>query len=192
VTFSTDPFGPSFPETIPVSGIHPSLGLDIRHDMDRQLCQLVAMTPGTPSHQLPQWKSRLRHAFLLSVDTAAVHTISDVHKAIALARQAAQTSIVIVFTKDEAKNTLSAVGLPQLYVDQLRVMQAHIGHTVQAVVHKAITGPKFNRRSLQKQSDWHEWRDSEWIQLDNYDKQGMFGMPCTAPLDASIFFWVWL
>jgi hypothetical protein len=97
-----------------------------------------------------------------------------------------------VFTKDEAKNSLSAVGLPQLYFDQLRVMKAHIAHTVQAVVHKAITGPKFNRRSLQKQSDWPEWRDSEWIQLDNYDKQGMFGIPCTAPLDASIFFWVWL
>jgi hypothetical protein len=163
VTFSTDPFGPSFPETIPVSGIHPSLGIEIRHDMDRQRCQLVAMTPGTPSHRLPQWKSRLRHAFLLSVDTAAVHTISDVHKAIALARQAAQTSIVIVFTKDEAKNTLSAVGLPQLYFDQLRVMQAHIGRTVQTVVYKAITGPKFNRHSLRKQSEWPEWRDSEWI-----------------------------
>jgi hypothetical protein len=97
-----------------------------------------------------------------------------------------------VFTKDKAKNTLSAVDLPQFYFDQLRVMQAHIEHIVQAVVHKAITGPKFNRRSLQKQSDWPEWRDSEWIQLNNYDKQGMFGIPCTAPFDASIFFWVWL
>jgi hypothetical protein len=192
VTFRTDPFGPSLPETIPVSGIHPSIGLEIRHDMDRQRCQLVAMMPGTPSHRLPQWKSRLRHAFLLSFDTTAVHTTSDVHQAIALARQAAQTYVVIVFTKDEAKNNLSAVGLPQLYFAQQRVMKAHIAHTVQAVVHKAITGTKFNRRSLHKQSDWPEWRDSEWIQLDNYDKQGMFGIPCTAPLDASIFFWVWL
>jgi hypothetical protein len=145
--------------------------------MDHQRCQLVAMTPGTPSYRLHQCKSRLRHAFLLSVDTTDVHTISDVHQAIALARQAAQTSVVIVITKDKAKNSLSAVGLPQLYVDQLRVMKAHIAHPVQAVVHKAITGPKFNRRGLQKQSDWPEWRDSEWIQLDNYDKQGMFGIP---------------
>jgi hypothetical protein len=152
VNFSTDLYGPSFTETIPVSGIHPSLGLEIRHAMDRQRCQLVAMPPGTPSHRLPQWKSRLRHAFLLSVDAAAVHTSSDVHQAIALARQAAQTSVIIVFTKDEDNNTLSAVGLPQLYVDQLRVIQAHIAYTVQSVVHKAITGPKFNRRSLQKQS----------------------------------------
>jgi hypothetical protein len=192
VTFSTDPFGPSFPETITVSGIHPNLGIDIRHDVDRQRCQLVAMTPGTPSYRLPQWKFRLRHAFLLSVDSTAVHIILYVQQAIALARQAAQTSVIVVFTKDEAKNSLSAVGLPQLYFDQLRVMKAHIAHTVQSVVHKAITGPKFNRCSLQKQSYWPEWRDSKWIQLYNYDKQGMFGTTCTAPIDASILFWVWL
>jgi hypothetical protein len=122
----------------------------------------------------------------------AVQTISDVHQEISLARQAAQTSVIIVFTKDEAKNILSDVGLPQLYFDQLRVVKAHITHTVQAVVHKAITSPKFNRCNLQKQSDWPEWRDSKWVQLDNYDKQGMFGTPCTAPIDASILFWVWL
>jgi hypothetical protein len=192
VTCSTDPFGPSFPEKISVSGIHPSLGLELRHAMDRQQCQLVAMTPGTPSHRLHQWKSRLRHAFLLSVHTTSVHTISDVHQSISLAHQAAHTSVVIVFTKDDANNSLSAIGLPHLYVDQLRVMKAHIEHTVQSVVHKAITGPTLNHRSLQKQSNWPEWRDSKWIQLDNYDKQGMFGIPCTAPLDASILFWVWL
>jgi hypothetical protein len=109
---STNPFGPSFPETITVSGIHPTLGLDIRHDVDRQRCQLVAMTPGTPSHRLPQWKSLLRHAFLLYVDSTAVYTISDVQQEISLARQAAQTSGIVVFTKDEAKNSLSDVGLP--------------------------------------------------------------------------------
>jgi hypothetical protein len=184
VTFSTDQFGPSFPETISVSGIHSTLGLDIRHDTYRQRCQLVVMTPGTPSHRLHKCKLRLRHAFLLSVDTTAVHTILYVHQAIALAHQAAQTYVVIVFTKYEAQNSLSAIGLPQLYVDQLCVMKAHIAHAVQAVVHKAITSPKFNHRSLHKQSDWPEWCDSEWVQLDNYDNQGMFGTPCTAPIDA--------
>jgi hypothetical protein len=57
---------------------------------------------------------------------------------------------------------------------------------------KAITGPKFNRRSLQKHLEWPEWRGSEWVQLDSYEKQGMFGTPCTAPINASIFFSVWL
>jgi hypothetical protein len=143
MTLSTDPFGPSFPETIYVSGIHPTLGIDIRHDMDRQRCQLVAMTPGKPSHLLPQWKLHLCHAFLLSVDTTAVYTILDVHQEIALVLQAAHTYVIIVFAKDDANNSLYGVGLPHLYFDQQRVMKAHIAHTVQAVVHKSITGPAF-------------------------------------------------
>jgi hypothetical protein len=61
-----------------------------------------------------------------------------------------------------------------------------------AVMHKSITGPKFNRCTLQKQLDWKDWLTAEWIQLYNYAKQNMFGIPCTAPIDVSIFFWVWL
>jgi hypothetical protein len=50
VTFSTDPLRPSFPETIVVSGIHPTLGLDLQYDVDRHRCQIIKMEPGTPSH----------------------------------------------------------------------------------------------------------------------------------------------
>jgi hypothetical protein len=71
-------------------------------------------------------------------------------------------------------------------------VRGHIHNTVLTVVHKAIMGPKFNRSMLQKQLDWNEWLAIEWIQLDNYDKQKMFGTPCTAPVDASVFYWVWL
>ena len=71
-------------------------------------------------------------------------------------------------------------------------MKGHIDQAVLTVVHKAITGPKYNRHSLQKQLDWKDWQAAEWIQLDNYDTQSMFGPPCTAPVDASVFFWVWL
>jgi hypothetical protein len=71
-------------------------------------------------------------------------------------------------------------------------MRGHIDNTVLAVVHKAIMGPKFNRRALQKQLDWNDWLVAEWIQLDNYDKQAMFEAPCTAPVDASVFYWVWV
>jgi hypothetical protein len=67
-------------------------------------------------------------------------------------------------------------------------MKRHIDNTVLVAVHKAITGPKFNRRTLQKQLDWNDWLAAEWIQLDNYDKQAMFGAPCTAPIDASVFY----
>jgi hypothetical protein len=71
-------------------------------------------------------------------------------------------------------------------------MRGHIANTVLAVVHKSIMGPKFNRHTLHQQLDWKDWLAAEWIQLDNYAKQNMFGTPCTVPIDAPIFFWVWL
>jgi hypothetical protein len=54
-------------------------------------------------------------------------------------------------------------------------MRGNITNTVLAVVHKAITGPKSNHRTLQKQLDWKDWLAAEFIQLDNYAKQNMFG-----------------
>jgi hypothetical protein len=150
------------------------------------------MDPGTPSHRLFQWKYCLRSAYILSIDTVSVHTVADVRLFIYEACLAKRTSVIIAFTKYDAPNILSAVGLPQLYFDQLRIMRGHIKKTVLAVGHKAITGPKFNHRTLQKHPDWKYWLAAEWIQLKNYPTQNMFGAPCAAPIDVSIFFWVWL
>jgi hypothetical protein len=120
----------------------------------------------------------------------SVHTIVDVGLVISEARAVGCTSIVVVFAKDDAPECLSEFGLPQLYFDQLWIMRGHIDSTILAVVHKAITGPKFNRCTLQKQLDWNDWLATEWIQLQNYNKQTMFEAPCTAPVDASVFYWV--
>jgi hypothetical protein len=85
----------------------------------------------------------------------SIHTIADIGLVISEARAAGRTSIVVVFTKYDAPNCLSAVGLPQLYFDQLQIMRGYIDYTVLDVVHKSITGPKFNNRTLQKQLDWN-------------------------------------
>jgi hypothetical protein len=147
VTFSTDPFGQSFPEAIIVYVIHPMLGLVLHYDVDQHRCQIVNMDLGTPSHRLIRWKFCLRSAYVLSIDTKSVHTILDVGLVISEAHAAGCTSIVVVFTKDDAPNCLSAFGLPQIYFDQLRIMRGHIDNTVLAVVHIAIMGRKFNRRT---------------------------------------------
>jgi hypothetical protein len=96
-----------------------------------------------------------------------VHTIIDVCLIICEARSANRKSIIVTFTKDDAPNCLYAVGLPQLYFDQLLIMHGHIDKTVLTVIHKAIMGSKLNRRTLQKQLDWKYWIAAEWIQLDN-------------------------
>jgi hypothetical protein len=150
------------------------------------------MHPGTRSRQLPQWKSRLRYAYILSIDTISLHTVDNICLVISEARSANIKSVVVAFTKDDAQNSLSAIGLPQLYFNRHWITKGHIIHMVIAVVHKGITGPKFNRRTLNKQLDWKDWLAAEWVQLDNYAKQKMCGPPCITPIDAYIFFCVWL
>jgi hypothetical protein len=192
ITFSTDTFGPSFPETILVSGIRPTLSFDMHYDIDQHRCQLIRMSPVTPSHRLFQWKSHLRSVHILSINTMSVHTVADMRLVISEACLAKRTSIVISFTKDDAPNYLSVVGLLQLYFDQHRIMHGHIENTILKVVHKSVTGPKFNHHTLQKQLDRKDWLTAEWIQMENYAKKNICGAPCTAPIDASIFFWAWL
>jgi hypothetical protein len=177
ITFCTDIFGPSFPETILVSCIHPTIGLELHYDINRHRCQLVSMAPGTPSNRLFQWKSLLWYVYIISIEMMSVHTVTDVCLVISEARLAQRTSIIIAFRKYDAPNCLSAVGLPQLYFDQLCIMCRHIYNTVLTVVHKSIKGPKFNHPTLQKQLDWKDWLAAEWIQMDNYAKKNMFRAP---------------
>jgi hypothetical protein len=42
-----------------------------------------------------------------------------------------------------------------------------------------------------KQDDWNDWNESEHLQLDQYDKQFMFGDPVIAEDDSAIFHLVW-
>jgi hypothetical protein len=173
VNFSTDTFVSSFPEMIFVYWIHLTLGINPHYDVDRQRCQLITMDHGPPSYILSQWKSRLRSAYILSIDTVSIHTIANVILIISEARLA-NKHVIVAFTKDDALSCLLVVGFTQLYFDQLRITKGHIDSTVLTVFHKAIPGPKFNRRTLHKQLYWKYWTTAEWIQLDNYDKQLMF------------------
>jgi hypothetical protein len=163
VTFSIDPCGPSFPETIIVSGNHPTLGIDLHYDVDRHRYQIGKMDPCISPYQLPQWKSCIHYVYILSIDTVSTHTVDNVRLVVSEARSANIKSVVVAFAKDDAPHCLSVVFLPQLYFNQLWIMKGHIANTVLAVVHKTIMGPKFNRRTLQKQVDWKEWLVAEFI-----------------------------
>jgi hypothetical protein len=63
---------------------------------------------------------------------------------------------------------------------------------VLADVHKAITGPKFKHRTLQKQLYWKEGLAAEWTKLDNYANQNMCRPPSTAYIDTYKIFRVWM
>ena len=53
------------------------------------------------------------------------------------------------------------------------------------------TRKKLTRRYLLAQSDWDEWKRSEYKQLDQYDDQGTFGIPCKLPEGANCLPLLW-
>ena len=44
---------------------------------------------------------------------------------------------------------------------------------------------------LIQQDDWTDWQNSEYLQLDQYDEQGMFGTPVPMSKEDAIFHLVW-
>eukprot|EP00804_Cyclotella_cryptica_P028043 CCRYP_003898-RC/>CCRYP_003898-RC protein AED:0.34 eAED:0.35 QI:0/-1/0/1/-1/1/1/0/486 len=50
---------------------------------------------------------------------------------------------------------------------------------------------KLTRGKLLKQPDWNEWQQSEFLQLDQYQKQFMFGTPTLVQDRSQVFHLVW-
>ena len=50
---------------------------------------------------------------------------------------------------------------------------------------------KLTRGKLMKQTDWSAWNESEHLQLDQYNKQYMFGDPVPVEDESAIFHLVW-
>jgi hypothetical protein len=195
IALSGNPFGPSFTETISIQGQHPTAGLEVRYDPARQRVQLIHCTPGTPVARISRWRSRLKHAYLLSLNDIPIADISTLQSAISLLCDTKVTTATLLLTFDDARNSLSSTGLPQLYFDQLRdlrTIQHHLRTSVPPTSPTSPTAHRLTRRGLMTQPDWSAWLAAEAEQLDSYKAQGMFGTPCQPPNNAAIFHWVWI
>ena len=50
---------------------------------------------------------------------------------------------------------------------------------------------RLTRGKLTQQDDWSDWQHSEYLQLDQYDTQGMFGVPVPKKEEDAVFHLVW-
>ncbi len=50
---------------------------------------------------------------------------------------------------------------------------------------------KLTRGKLTQQKDWNDWQSSEYLQLNQYEDQGMFGTPVPVTPDDAVFHLVW-
>jgi hypothetical protein len=98
VTFSTHPFGPSFPEMISVSGIDPTLIFNLHYDTDRHRYQIIKMDPGTPAHRIPQCRNGafIFTMLLFSVSTKPLSTQLPMHSRPLLRHDSWKTKLLVL------------------------------------------------------------------------------------------------
>jgi hypothetical protein len=91
------------------------------------------------------------------------------------------------FTHDQLNNRLD------LLEDGLLIQRQRSYNIVKSgdVLNYTTHVTKLTQGKLLCQEDWSDWQDSEYLQLDQYDSQGMFGDPVAVEEDDAVFHLVW-
>ena len=98
---SSNPFGPSLNITIKFKGTHPTLGLISSIDNDTSSLILESMSPSTPAHRIPRWKSTLRQSTIIAVDDNPVHNNDEIMQCILNARKLGLKQVFLTFITQE-------------------------------------------------------------------------------------------
>ena len=208
---SSSYFGQTVDFQIQTMSTHDTLGLNCAVD-DKGRIILIECLTGTPAAKIPKWRSTLRKATILSVNGYTFDSIDELK--ILLKHLNHHQLLTITFAPVEKVNEHPDSCVPQLHFDQMSVIAhqhmaaKHDGipwkdpHNcpsltenamIEAVVNKLVK-PKITRQFLCTQKTVHLWEQSEFKQLDQYHKQGMFGSPCKKPYHCNILplLWVYL
>jgi hypothetical protein len=105
----------------------------------------------------------------------------------------------VTLAHPEAKGGLTSMGIPQLHIDQLNTrFIMNLDHIQRQQAPTIISGGvhhwsfnKLTQEKLLKTKEWSEGRDAEWLQLEQYYSQGMFGDPTFVKDYSQVFHIVW-
>jgi dUTP pyrophosphatase len=212
IIFTDNPFDNEIDICIQNKGSHPTRGLDVTYCSKYEKVQLLVCEKGTPAGKADKWRSTLCNGFIVSVNTIPITNITQLKHVI---RDYEGDLLTIVFSTVEKQALHPQSSVPQLYFDQLN----HIGKHLIAMKYdpswmsdeqhdslveiKQLKGilpkgkrrsAKLTRRKLLTQDNWNDWKESEFLQLEQYEKQKMFGQPQPLPQGANIlpFLWTYL
>jgi hypothetical protein len=214
VYMSQDPFFDSFEEVLDLRkwsfDKHRMAGLSLVSHNGR--LYLGGMNPSTPGAKVDCWRVNLRGAWLIKVGSALVSTISDVHGAFKDLYESDAPSVTLLFSHPELRRDISNKGLPiissapfsQQTHDQINrwwdftSVAEHLCHAPPYdvvgsgdVLNYVTRVMKLTHGKLLCQNDWSEWQTSEFLQLDQYDSQDMFGSPEAVESNEAVFNLVW-
>ena len=167
---------------------------------------LQHMEKSSPGARIPRWRSRLKQAWLISINEIKVSTVEEVTRVLARLVADGHKFCTLLFAHPEVKHGLTNTGIPQVNLDQVNPRRMFgdfdlpgdsiLGPQAEyrfegGVVNLVTNALKLTRKRLLTQPDWKDWQSSEWTQLDQYEAQGMFGAPVKVASKESVFNLVW-
>ena len=197
----------------------PTAGLLFTVQDDRLI--LSGMSTKSPGDRHRCWRSRLKGAWLISVAGNSVSTRDDVVNVFAqLERSKAKECKLLFAHPEKVFRGAIDDGIPIIAMDQLnnRHLMRPAVHSLHQLdpLSPPVTIPrnrqyqierddeddndvfnlttrvnKLTRRKLVDTDEWSEWQQSEWLQLDQYEEQHMFGRPVPNPGREKVFDLVW-
>jgi hypothetical protein len=211
---SPDLYGTAFEEKLNLRKFdlqrHATAGLCIFEKDNRIL--LASMAPSTPGTRIPWWRTCLCGAWLIQINATPVASIYDAKTAFANLFSSNSQHCTLLFSHLEITPDISNQGLPVMsksdfsqfthdqlnnrinfIKDGLRTQRQRKYDVVDSdnVLNYTTRVMKLTHGKLLKQDDWIDWQELEYLQLDQYDAQGMFGTPVSAKDDKAIFHLVW-
>jgi hypothetical protein len=214
IYMSPDPYYEAFEEVMDIRRFdlsrHRTAGRCLSH-IDGRLI-LGSMAPSTPAAKIPRWRSRLKGAWLIKIDDHAVSTIDQVYQVFAQLNADGASTVTLLFSHPEIRQDISHDGLPIIspapfsqhvhdqmnhrwdfstVADYLRKAPPYDIVDSGNVLNNVTRVMRLTRGKLIQQDDWSDWQDSEYLQLNQYDAQGMFGDPVATTKDDAVFHLVW-
>lgn len=205
VYFSPDCFSCAFEETFTylnsATALHPTAGLIFSEHNGR--LYITDIAPSTPCAKIPRWRTRLKNTWITQINGTDVSTIHAAKEILNNLPPLPRGTCKLLVHSTDLRDGLTNEGIPQLTLDQLnprhffatdntptlsnRISKSWDGGVLQYLTRAS----KLTRGVLLKQTDWDEWQQSEFLQLDQYELQNMFGSPVIQSDSSTVFNLVW-
>ena len=111
---SPDPYFDAFAQPVDLRKVdlnkHATAGLNL-YETDGRI-YLASVSPGTTAAKIPDWRTRIRGAWLIKIGESVISSIADAKQALQMLVSEGSPSTVLLFAHPEIRPNLSHNGLP--------------------------------------------------------------------------------